>query len=121
MALEKTITLENGFDVSYWTVKEITVDLVGKRVVAFLVGYKDKATKEAGAEPAISKFFEIPLTANEKPAIKTLRNWLMKQVKAKRVEYADAVELDEEELEVAVPEVVEEPVVEETPTEEPPV
>lgn len=118
MGLEKTITLANGYDATYWTPREITIDIKTKRIVVFLEGYKDKAVHDsAGPDARIdSKFIEIPITADRVPPLKTLRNWVMKQIKAERIEYADAVETEDDPLPVR-----EEPVVEADPIVEEPV
>ena len=46
MSLQKTITTKEGFDVTYWKIVKLEINISHKCVEATLVGFKDSEMKE---------------------------------------------------------------------------
>jgi hypothetical protein len=51
MALIKKITLPSGHECSYWRVIEVQTKHLSKDGSVTIIGYKDKATRDAGFQP----------------------------------------------------------------------
>lgn len=57
MALQKSIELENGTQVTYWNVGTIQEDFRGHGLTVTVHGYASQAAREAGKTPIASRIF----------------------------------------------------------------
>lgn len=59
MGLEKTITNNQGIDVTYWHINSLTIKNKDKHVIINLAGYIDKTKRNSGFRPIINYKYEI--------------------------------------------------------------
>lgn len=60
MAYTKTLQLNNGFSASYWRITKIDANKSAKSIIVTVMGYKDKATRDANGRSVSGKTFALP-------------------------------------------------------------
>jgi len=62
MAYKKSLQLNNGFIAEYWRVTSVPADKLAKTGEVVVIGYKDKATRDAGGSSIASKKYRIQIS-----------------------------------------------------------
>jgi hypothetical protein len=60
MALIKDVELPNGISISYWRIGSIQISVESEKAEVHVVGYLDKATRDANKNPVQGKSFALP-------------------------------------------------------------
>lgn len=66
MAINKTITLPSGLDVTYWKIVSAYFSFRDMNVRIELFGYKDRQARVDGREPADTKIITVPFTTDDR-------------------------------------------------------
>lgn len=64
MALQKNYETQQGFTANYWRIVSINLTAKNAADMIMLCLYKDKASRDAGKPPILSKSFTFPFTEN---------------------------------------------------------